>query len=50
MMEDLKAFLHHLPCETLVVTLLSANSKSIQNSKQKLVIWTDTSSPEISKF
>ena len=35
---------------TFWVILFSANSKSIQNWKQKLIIWNDVSYAEISKF
>ena len=49
MIVDLKAFcINYIP--TPFVMLFSANSKSIQNWKQKLIIWNDISSPEISKL
>ena len=44
-----EGLLHHLHCYTLGNTL-SANSKSIQNWKQKLIIWNDVSSAKISKL
>ena len=49
MIEDLKAF-----CIVYIVTPLvkhfSANSKSIQNWKQKLIIWNDISSRKLSRL
>ena len=49
MMEDLKAFCI-IYLVTLWVILFSANSKSIQNWKQNLIIWNDISSTVISMF
>ena len=49
MQKDLKAFCI-IYIVTLKVILFIANSKSIQNWKQKLIIWNDISSPEISKL
>ena len=49
MIEDLNAFCI-IYVNTLWVILFSANSKSIQNWKQKLIIWNDVSSAEISKL
>ena len=49
MIEDLKTF-----CIIYIVTprviLFSANSKSIHNWKQKLIIWNDNSSAEMSEL
>ena len=49
MIEDLKAFCI-IYLVILWVMLFSANSKSIQNGKRKLIIWNDISSTENSKF
>ena len=49
MIEDLKAF-SIIYIVTVWVIKFRANNKSIQNWKQKLIIWKDISSAEISKF